>query len=431
MANPYDVSGLSEGFARGFSLGLENRRQKSSEQQAAEQAELARRQDERETLSTDSSIKTQALNRGLAVEEARRAAKGFESQEKERGLKIGELEYEASDARRKARADLERAELDTRRAQAAASRASAGASSRLSQKYDLENRKFNQEQADAKMLKDAVSLRGQLPYLIQQAGNIDVQRANRAVQSMFAGGPISPSIQEDALGLVNTVFAPQVKKGINQPVDAQTAIQNRIPVGSTIVDKQISGFKINSKKGTVVFDVQVTARAPDGSLIPYNSVITKNRTSAPDDEVLEIPVQELKDKTDGIQLLGQYIEKAKSAGVTNPQELVQYLDSQIDAAVSSNPRQFIKSGTSPALQDDRPKDEQQFLKDVAKIRNNSYMDPDQKQAAVDQLKQDYGFGAAPVGGLATQPPEEQGVRGVVNGKPAMIYPDGTAEYITE
>lgn len=128
------------------------------------------------------------------------------------------------------------------------------------------------------------------PAFRQQA-----QRIDAILNDGQDGGDLTA---EGLYEFANKLFSRELQKGVG----------DRLPDGGVITQKRLVSALEDGPY--IVLELDIHARRPDGTEYDYRAPVTKNRTSDDADEVLRIPVQQVRDRLRGASMLAQGIERA-------------------------------------------------------------------------------------------------------------------------
>lgn len=128
------------------------------------------------------------------------------------------------------------------------------------------------------------------PAFRQQA-----QRIDAILNDGQDGGDLTA---EGLYEFANRLFSRELQKGVG----------DRLPDGGVITQKRLVSALEDGPY--IVLELDIHARRPDGTEYDYRAPVTKNRTSDDADEVLRIPVQQVRDRLRGASMLAQGLERA-------------------------------------------------------------------------------------------------------------------------
>lgn len=151
--------------------------------------------------------------------------------------------------------------------------------------------------ASAKLASEAIDiLRGPLG---QQFGDPEFRAQAIKLDGFLNEEGSGEGVSSEALYAFGTrLFIRELQKGVG----------DRLPDGSTITEKRlVAARRVGSD---VVLELDIRAQKPDGTPFDYRAPVTKNRTSADTDEVLRVPIDEIRDRVRGARYLATAVEHA-------------------------------------------------------------------------------------------------------------------------
>jgi len=271
--NPYMHSGFADGFVQGFQLMSDA---KERERRAAmEQKEFALREKE------------------------------FGMREEEHGQNMLKLKQETDPEYQKAR-------IRGLNAQAAMAEESTAASRETRAKV----KEYETAKEKLYRIKKAQAVGGQVAKNLRDPEYLENGMAvGRVLETIKAGdiSKVEPALFQKSMKWVAKTYEHEIKSGVGKEINAVTARQQGVPVGSKISDAELSNF-YTSEDGQIVMELKVQVTAPDGSIHYYNAPVTKNRSSDPTDEVRMVSFEELERIGTAAQYIGSGVMDQLQAG---------------------------------------------------------------------------------------------------------------------
>jgi hypothetical protein len=109
------------------------------------------------------------------------------------------------------------------------------------------------------------------------------------------GGDLSAG---DLYEFATRLFTRELQKGVGE----------QLPDGGVITSKRI--VQALEDGDNIMLELDIHARAPDGTEYDYRAPVTRNRSSDAADEVLMIPISQIRDRLKGASYMAQGIEQA-------------------------------------------------------------------------------------------------------------------------
>ncbi len=124
------------------------------------------------------------------------------------------------------------------------------------------------------------------------------QAALRYDAAINDGGDSAGLTGAELYGFANRLFARELRQGLGE----------RLRDGGVITAKRLVAVYLDGD--TVMLELDIRARRPDGSEYDYRAPVTRGRSSADTDEVLRIPLRRVRDRLRGAAMLAAGIERA-------------------------------------------------------------------------------------------------------------------------
>lgn len=283
-ANPYMLGGFEEGFSKGLDIVWKMEDRKVAKEDREDR--LSKEREDREAQVEERGLRKKEHE--LRVQEAERAAASAETPE------------EAIQRRRE--------EGEERR-------------------LGLKERKYKQgRQEKTDYFDDTEKLHTSAEQVLEGITETiasDPEWGNK-MQALYGAIKADewhrPEVYSTGLDLLRKTYSKVIQQGINSPVSDRTAKEQGVPPGSVIVDKQLKSFAVDEKTGDVVLVLEVITEK-DGVRKAYDAPYTKNRTDAPDDEVLVLTKDSFEKMFRGGAEIERGLQQGEKAGISRQESL--------------------------------------------------------------------------------------------------------------
>lgn len=356
--NPYEQTGFSSSFTDAFRAGIESRRQKMQEAQAAQEMQLAQNRDTREQAMLGlEGQKVGFLGRDTATREKEADTQAFTAQtgritaNSEVGLNAQRIaESQSAVSKNTQEMDfarqmlplqkkLQQSEITARNSQSAEAVAAA-----------------NNQAQDAKIKiaelkrQDDIAHLTQAKAYLQSAVPDDPIHFNQWVNSAKGAdaalnhGMVNPNGQthDDLLNWANYSYRQHLDQFNGREVNGQwldLAHQKNpnIQAGAKVIGQTITDFHVDPNKKIAVFDTNVTVKNKDGSLQTYTQPMLNDQGHPQVMPFSDIETRARADSSIAHGIQGWGIQNGVPA---NKQALLSAVDSHIEAVTAQDPMKF-------------------------------------------------------------------------------------------
>lgn len=148
------------------------------------------------------------------------------------------------------------------------------------------------------------------------------------------GGSLSgPDLYEFA----SRLFVRELQKGVG----------DKLPDGSTIASKRI--VQAFEDGDNIVLELDIHATRPDGTEFDYKAPVTRGRTSEDTDEVLMIPIREVRDRLRGASMLARGLEQGGGRAAVLAQLQGEDQEMGLQGVGSPDPQTALSSVPGPQM----------------------------------------------------------------------------------
>lgn len=138
----------------------------------------------------------------------------------------------------------------------------------------------------------------------QQFDDPAFRRAAARYDDFLNGGKQPAGVSKDDLYEFGTrLFTRELRDGVG----------SQLPDGSTITSKKLVSAR--QRGNDLILELDVSAQKPDGTHFNYRAPVTKDRTHKETDEVLHLPIDEVRKRIKGARYMATAVEQA--GGVQN------------------------------------------------------------------------------------------------------------------
>lgn len=324
--NPYMYSGFADGFTRGFELvSNEKDRRKQRELQA----------------------------RGLELQEGadQRAAESHTQEKTYRGLQITKMQKEASPEGQKRDEEMRLLDMEGKRANIRQSDAGVALSNqnvRVSKQEQKDKDDYKKTVKTLSSVEQAQSVLGSLgknlsPQLVQDG--LDFVGLAEALQAGDVS-KINPKSYQSAIRWLNSSHEGLINSGVGKTIDADTAQQHGIPIGSKILGAKLMNINMD-EEGNSIMQLSMRVKSPTGEEFTYEPPVTEDRESGPDSAIRVVPAEKLLEIAKGVKYITSDIMRGLEQGMTMEQMAAELTNTAASYGKPKDPNKGPRTTMTP------------------------------------------------------------------------------------